>query len=223
VTGREHERLANLDAAYAMDALEPAERAQFEAHLHACGECRARVSEHRDTLALLSGVAVSAAAHDPVPETMLPALLRRVSRDRLRRRVLTGAGAAVAAACILTLVVVFLPGSTGGHAPRPGPAAAQDFVPMTKTPVHANASLVSTSWGTQIDVHCTYAIGVSQPDPYRLRVIDMDGVVDDLGSWSLPIDKDVSYVAGTSLDLSHIRAVQIVRSDGTPILALTPP
>jgi len=216
----QHDRLARLDASYAMDALDARERAEFEAHLATCGACRAGVAEARQTLDLLAGVDPDALAEEPPPDTLLPGLLRRAARERTRRRVAVAVGAAALAACLAVTLAVFWPSS--GSSPRPAASrvAARDFVPLTATPVRANASLVSKAWGTQIDVHCSYAVGVSQPYRYRLRVVDAAGEAETLGSWTVPVGGDISYVAGTSVRLGRIRTVQIVTVDGRPVLEL---
>ena len=63
-----------LSGAYAVDALDDLERAQFERHLSRCPDCRAEVAGLRETSALLAGTA----------ETAPP--------DGLRDRVLAGIG-----------------------------------------------------------------------------------------------------------------------------------
>ncbi|MGW6979101.1 anti-sigma factor [Streptomyces sp. NPDC054932] len=54
-----------LTAAYALNALDPAEREQFTAHLAQCEECRQEVAEFRATAARLA-----AAASQPPPASM---------------------------------------------------------------------------------------------------------------------------------------------------------
>lgn len=44
-----------LSGAYAIDALDAGERAEFEKHLAECAECRAEVASFRETTALLAG------------------------------------------------------------------------------------------------------------------------------------------------------------------------
>jgi hypothetical protein len=227
----DHDRLSQSDAAYAMGALDPADAAEFEAHMATCGECRARVAEARDTLMLLSALAPGEhvgddhgaddhGADDLLPDTLLPGLLRRVSRERNRRRVLAGAAAAAVAAVAATVLVAFWPGSSGSSPDHPT-VAARDFVAVQKTPVKANASLISKPWGTQIDVHCSYAVGVTHAYRYRLQVTEVNGDVEDAGSWVVPAHDDVSYVAGTALALDRIKSVEIVTYDGKPMLQLT--
>jgi anti-sigma-K factor RskA len=45
-----------LSGAYAVDALDPAEREQFEQHLASCAECRAEVASLREATTLLGGL-----------------------------------------------------------------------------------------------------------------------------------------------------------------------
>lgn len=49
-----------LGAAYALDALDPAERATYEAHFASCAICRGEVAEHRETAAALAASTASA-------------------------------------------------------------------------------------------------------------------------------------------------------------------
>ncbi len=59
-----------LSGAYAVDAVDDIERAQFERHLAGCGECRAEVTSLRDTAALL-GAATSYAPPAGMRERLL--------------------------------------------------------------------------------------------------------------------------------------------------------
>ena len=55
--------LHNLSSLYAVDALEPAERAAFESHLAGCPPCRAEVASYAETTAQLA----AAVALEPPP------------------------------------------------------------------------------------------------------------------------------------------------------------
>ncbi len=98
--------LHDLAPLYAVDALEPAERAGFEAHLARCPECRAEVVEYAEVGAhLAAGTAVEppaelrasvlSAVHGTRPEPVAPVIPLQDRRRRLRRSVLAGAAAAV--------------------------------------------------------------------------------------------------------------------------------
>jgi anti-sigma-K factor RskA len=66
-----------LSGAYAVDALDDRERAQFERHLAECPECRAEVASFRETTAL----AAEAAAETP-PESLRAGVLAGIGRIR---------------------------------------------------------------------------------------------------------------------------------------------
>src|SRR3954447_21727633 len=92
---------AELDGSYVLGGLSPAERQAYERHLATCESCARSVRELAGLPGLLARVdpviLESAPAVEPVPATLLPALVREVSRVR-RRRVLAAVGVAAAAA-----------------------------------------------------------------------------------------------------------------------------
>ncbi|GLC25117.1 anti-sigma factor [Roseisolibacter agri] len=72
---------ADLAAAYALGALAPAERGDFEAHLAGCAECRAEVRAMHETAALLAR-AVPAASPPPALRTRIVETARRDAAAR---------------------------------------------------------------------------------------------------------------------------------------------
>jgi anti-sigma factor RsiW len=206
------------DAAYVLGALSDDEREAFEAHLATCADCRARVAEVRGVPSLLAGITAADLVEEAPPETLLPGLLRLARRRRHRQRWLVAGLGAVAAACLIALVAVAWPFSSSGG----GTAVAQarSFHAVGQTFVHADAVLIAKPWGTQIDVHCSYAEGVNKPFPYSLRVYDAEGDTDNLGSWLVPVGQDMKYQTGTRYPVNDIAKLQIVKPDGTPVLEL---
>jgi hypothetical protein len=213
------DRFLHSDAAYVLGILDDDERREFEAHLETCLECTARVAEVRPTAALLAGVPLSAVIDSvPMPDTLLPSLLREARRDRNRRRLLTGSLAALAAACVATLVVVLWPsGSSGPTGPAP-----QAFAAVRPGPVTASAQLVAKKWGTEIDLNCRYVSTGNAYVPYHLVVIDKAHHASSAGSWTLVPGRDIHFTGGTSVQRQNIARVQITLADGTPILQLAP-
>jgi predicted anti-sigma-YlaC factor YlaD len=212
----------HADAAYVLGALDPQEAAEFEAHVAQCPACRERVDEARDTLDLL---AVASAADfvgpdpaevEPMPDTLLPGLMRRARRERHRRTLVTAGIAAAVAAVLVALAFLVWPSSNSSEPSR------EAFVAVRPSPVSASAQLVSKTWGTEIDLQCKYEQGIDETHPYGLRVIDKDRVSHGAGSWSLVPGKTITFTGGTAVPLDRIAEVQITRTDGTPILQLTP-
>jgi hypothetical protein len=205
------------DAAYVLGALSPDEHAAFEAHLETCDECRLRVAEARAATDLLTGLTVTDAADPgPVPDTLLPGLLRAARRERSRGRWITGSLGAVAAACITALVVVLWPGGSDTAAPPPALA----FTQVQPVPVTATATLVAKPWGTEIELNCRYAEGIEESHPYRLVVFDTHNHRYDAGSWMLGPGGPIEFTTGTSLRAADISRMQITLADGSPILQL---
>ncbi|MDT4920383.1 MAG: hypothetical protein QOI15_1285 [Pseudonocardiales bacterium] len=206
------------DAAYVLGALAPQERAAFEAHLETCAECRARVADARAAAGLLDELSAADAGNPgdpgPIPETLLPGLLRRAGRERARRRWIIGSLAAAAAACAIALAVVLWPSATTPAAP------ALAFGQVRPSPVTATATLVAKSWGTEIDLHCQYSQNIERWEPYRLVVIDRSGEKHDAGSWTLVPGNEIAFTGGTAVQESDIARLQITLPDGSPILQL---
>ncbi len=203
------------DAAYVLGALSPDEHAAFEAHLATCAECTARVREIDTVPALLAGISEADLVDEPMPDTLLPSLMRRASARHRRQRLLIGSLVAVAAACIAALIVAVWPSST------PSPAQ-HNFVPVAaQSPVQATATLTGKAWGTVIDVRCHYLEeNTKWHFRYDLVAYDRQGKPHMLGDWQLPPDKDIDYRTGTSLKPGQITRLDITLSGGQPVLRL---
>lgn len=213
---------AHSDAAYVLGALDAAERHEFEAHLTTCPDCQSRVAEARDTVGLLAALPPSAvdevaAAAEPVPDTLLPSLLRSARRERARRRWFTAGVGAIAAACLVALAIVLWPGG-GSSNSRPAPQA---FTAVRPSPVSATAQLVSRDWGTEIDLRCTYPASDDYRFAYRLVVVDRSDNSHPAGDWSLvPGRGDITFTGGTSVPKDQIASLQITTATGVPVLQL---
>jgi anti-sigma-K factor RskA len=205
------------DAAYVLGALSPEERAAFELHLRDCDACLRRVQELSGMASLLQDVTEAdlLAIDERPPDTLLPRLMREASARRRRSRTFIGALAAVAAACAISLVVVLWPSSS---APAP---AGRPFTALVQTPVAAKAVLASKAWGTSIELNCRYVhSGVDHAWTYELIVYDRAGNKHFAGDWTVPPDKDISYMTGTSLRQSDISRLVIALPDGKGVLRL---
>jgi hypothetical protein len=213
---------AHLDAAYLMGALDPEERAAYEAHLADCADCRAAVERGRPVLAALAvGDESMLDGTDepvpPMPELLLPALLARARRDQRRRRLGAGALGGVAAACAIVIAVLI---GTSGHS---ADLVQRAMARVHDSPVIATAALRPTNWGTQIEITCRYRPGSGSLAGYRYALVarGTDGATYQLGSWKLSPGQPMHFTAGTALASSQIAAIVITDSDGTRLLELT--
>src|SRR5580692_982792 len=101
----EHDEIESLLGAYALDAVDPDEALEIEAHLSTCPRCRAELAAHREVAALL-GNSGSEAPHGlwdriasqlgdeadvPAPGALIASLRRPARRQRFIRPALAAA------------------------------------------------------------------------------------------------------------------------------------
>lgn len=213
---------ARLDAAYALGALESDERSGYEEHLATCEQCRASLADVSAVAPLLAGLEESdfvapVEAPAPVPDTLLPSLLRVAARERTRRRWRTAGLGALAAACAIALIAIVVP---SGSAPQP---ASRAMAALVATPIKATVSMRPRAWGTEIDLNCWYRRGATVPlsDRVELLAQGADGATYDLGSWQLAPGLRVRFTSGIALSEAQIMNLEIAEPDGTAILALS--
>ncbi len=203
------------DAAYALGALSASDRAQYEAHLAECAQCRAAVAELAPTVGLLSRLNAEDVASDRDDAGIAPAGAKlidiaRARRRTRRRRTWTAIGVAAAIAIAVPVGVVTF-------APRPAVSAAMEQV--VPVPVDAEVDLTTVAWGTRIDMACDY--GADAPDEgwtYVLAVVGIDGAENDLSTWRVEPGRTARLSAGTALAISDIRAVEIRTESGEVLL-----
>ena len=167
-----------------LGALSPEERLEFERHLPGCAACTRAVGQLAGLPGLLAQVSPDVLEHetDPVPETLLPALVREVRRAQHRRRWTVGLVAAVTvvAVGVGTAAVVSVTGDdTPSQAALPQIAAPQEMAQVGQTSVLGELSLTSVGWGTRLDLTCSYddpaGYHDETPHSYALVVHTRDG------------------------------------------------
>lgn len=221
---------ATFDAAYVLGALSPEDRSAYEQHLATCTACARSVQELAGLPGLLAQVDTQAVAQVTAPAGLpdstaqppaglLPALLGKVRTHR-RRRLVAGVSAAVAAAaaCIALVVAVFLPSAP----PLPDNA----MTPLATAPVQANASLTATSWGSSVELSCSYKDGGGSPGygsygaDYVLVAVRHDGSEQQLATWLAVPDATARMTIGTSLSPSEIKYLEVRDDSGKALLRL---
>lgn len=229
-------RLAHDDGVYVLGALAPAERLEFERHLRGCAECTRAVRELAGLPGLLGrvdpGLLEAPPTDGPVPETLLPGLVRQVTRAR-RRRTLAAAGVAAAAAALLTGGVMSLTGVGGQDGPGPTPtstvapttaARPMTMTPVGDVPVRASIVLEQVGWGTHLTLECTYEPGSADELPpavdYLLVVRTRDGQTEQVGSWRAEAGTTLRLDAATAAEPDDLASVEVRLPDGRVVLEL---
>ena len=219
--------MAQLDGAYVLGALAPEERLAFERHLPTCPACSASVRDLAGLPGLLaqvsSDVATSPPEPDPVPETLLPALVAEVRRQQHRRRWVAGL---VAAAAVVVIGVASLVAVTADDGPAPEPLpVAQPMVPIDQDAVEASVALTPVGWGTKLDLTCSYDVPADDghtygPPVYTLVVRTAEGS-EQVASWKGLPGKTMHLTGATALTTDEILAVEVQDADGHALLELT--
>lgn len=234
-TGRpcphEHE-----DGAYVLGALSPEDRAGFERHLPACPACAESVRQLAGLPGLLARVPVEILDPGrepvPVPESLLPALARRVHRTRRRRAwVTSGLVAAVAALAVGTVGV-----ATWGDDPAPralpeavATASPRPLQPVGAVPISGWLSLTEVGWGTRLDLTCSYSEQGAAGNPYRdgepptytMYVVRSDGSTERVASWRGLPGETMHLTAATAARPEEITEVEVRDADDETVLELT--
>lgn len=229
----DHARYNEWDAAYVLGALSAADRAEFEAHLSQCAECRAAIAEIAPTLGLLSRVAperadsllriadaATAGTETPGPETPGPDHRARVlslaaARARRRRRAWV---AGLAAAAVIVVTAVAVPIVSAQLRPPTTTIALEQVI---DAPLTATVDLTDVAWGTRIDMACDYGSEGDAPAngwAYALVVVSDDGVESVLSTWRAHPGTTARLSAGTDLPASDIAAVEIHSVDSGNVL-----
>jgi hypothetical protein len=231
---------AHEDGAYVLGALSPAERAAYERHLASCPSCRHAVADLAVLPGLLSRLpapeAATAHGSDAVPapvvtdaaESRLPRLLEAAAaarrRDR-RARAWRAAMATLAAVCLALVVGMGVGLSRRQPPPEATPTPGVELVAMvpvsTSVPVTAEVGLAATGGGTEVTMHCAYA--VSRPDytkswTLRLFAYGPGGAKEQVGSWTAAPGADVSLTGITRFSPDQLVRLELVKGDGKPLL-----
>jgi hypothetical protein len=224
----------NLDAAYVLGSLAPAERADYERHLSTCEECSRSVRELAGLPGLLARVPADvlepSAGREPVPETLLPALVAAAERHQRRRTIRASLLAAAAVAVIAVgsaVAATALDDDKSLTLSFPSPSVVETTSdPQLMTAVGDGTS---TGWvsltpvpsgGTRADLTCTYNSSYGGAHDYRLVVFATNGrTASTTFTATTGVEKEVPLL--TSFDLDEIEKV-VVKGDYGPILLLNP-
>jgi hypothetical protein len=232
------------DGAYVLGALSAQERAEFEAHLAGCAECRDDVAEIAALPSFLArapitddligddtDVPLPASLRQPPAELLRPPGDSRVldfalgsSRGRRLRQFAIGAGVAIVSAAAAVAIAVPMVRTDSGTPDRV--VAAREMQPLTSTPITANFTVVDEGNGrTSIKMECRYtdSAGASYVGWYDMVVVTADGKQHVLTGWPVNSAQQL-YLPVGRLDVpaDQVRSVDLrAQSTGQTLLTAT--
>ncbi|MFF2022094.1 hypothetical protein ACFVW2_09825 [Streptomyces sp. NPDC058171] len=213
-------------AAYALDALEPADTLHFEEHLAHCVPCTVLLGDFARLATLLAPHAGPRPRDQPPWERPTGALLVRLLDEvaALRGR---ARGRRLRLASIVTALVVTAP--VGAYAltepirrsPAPvAPVARTWQATDPATGVRARLTLVDRSWGTEVALAPARVPG---PGLCTLVAVGRDGTTQTVLTWTVPRRgrSAADPRGGTGLHRAEIARFEIRDGDGTPLVTVT--
>ncbi|MEU9505925.1 zf-HC2 domain-containing protein [Micromonospora sp. NPDC048170] len=224
---------AHDDGAYVLGALAPAERTAYERHLAGCPDCRQAVAGIAVLPGLLGRLDPAGLAQSPPPreDPRVPELLaaarerRRRERSATRRRyALTALAAATVTLVVGVGTAVLLPREA--TVPPPGDVPMVAMQPVADAvPVQAEIALNGTDWGIEVRMRCGYDAKAGYAKPYAFRLVahGRDGTTEQIGSWLAAPGDDLRITGATRFTDAELVRLELLRADGTPILAYDVP
>lgn len=213
----QHRRERELLGAYALDQLDPTDRAQVQRHLSGCDACRAELASLGTVAAALRGLDPDTLlATEPAPPAALADEVFRQVRSRRQaasrrprvRRVV--AGGLVAAG----LVGAF---ALGGRTTGTGDAPPVVAVKLRVVPaaVQAQAGLVRHTWGTELDLE---ASGLADGGSYTVVFLTRDGARVPAGSFLGTGSRPLHCRVNAAVSLDAATEVQVTDDRGELVM-----
>ena len=94
---------------------------------------------------------------------------------------------------------------------------------IDNAPVWGSLDLESVTWGTRLNLVCTYArdrSSMPRSTTYALQVRTRDGHTERVGTWRGVDGMTMHLTAGTAARTRDITSVEVLAADGTPVLLL---
>lgn len=213
---------ARNDGVYVLGALPPEERHHYEEHVRDCATCAAAVRE----LAGLPGLLARLPAEQvigqrdeqlapPLPQTLLPRLMRQIGKERRRGRLRVGLAAAGVAAVVGVGGTVAVQHMTAPAQVRPARTVALQAVGSTK--MSGEVELISWGWGTTVRMICHE---VPRPDSsvYTLYVTDRSGMQYLVSSWHSVPNQEATIPGAVALSADDVVSVQVKDDEQVVVL-----
>jgi len=197
--------------AYALGALDPAERAEVERHLRECASCAAEAAEFAalpPLLALVPADDLEAAPIEPSPGLFERMAAAAAAEQRAARR-RSSRGRLLIAAVVAAVLAV------GGSAVWWASGPSETAHTAAAGAVHLTVTADPSSDGTGLDVAVA---GVAPGENCRLVVVDRDGVRHQAGSWTASYAGQATFRGWTAVPRAEVREVVLIGTDGSDLV-----
>jgi hypothetical protein len=207
---------------YVLGALPPEERHQYEEHVRDCAACAAAVRELAGLPGLLARLPAEQVAGEhgdqfdpPLPQTLLPRLMRQVGRERRRGRLRVGLAAAGVAAVVGVGGTVMVQHMTETKQRAPARTVALQAVGNTR--MSGEVQLISWGWGTTVRMICHE---VPRPDSsvYTLYVTDRSGQQYLVSSWHSVPNQEATIPGAVALSPDDVASIQVKDDEQVVVL-----
>lgn len=214
---------------YVLGAIEPAERAEVDAHLSVCQRCRDELASLAGLPAMLGRVTEDQIEQlGPPPEELLGSILAKAAEEtrgqrRSRRlRLLASAAALVVVTGVGVGAVTGVMRDGGGGTVTKPPVPSASAAPATTvwgndpvTGVQAQIAMQPKRWGTAFTVRLSGA-------PYgvhcRLIAIDKHGNTDIAAGWEVEYAGTADFAGSSMFQRKDITSVEVRTLEGERLL-----
>ncbi|MFD1722397.1 anti-sigma factor family protein [Amnibacterium endophyticum] len=198
--------------AYVLGGLASTDRAAYEVHLAGCGRCRTDLAAVAGIPALLRTADLEPSrAPNPAARARLLKAGRSVGRKRWQRRAGVAAVSTIALAAAVTGAVVL---GSGTAAPRTA------FTATGASAVTGDAVLVTKPWGTAINLELD---DLPTAGTFVLQIDSSAGRSETAATWSAAARPQVRITGATSVSVTDIRQIRVVRTDTAATTIATAP
>ncbi|HEY0539531.1 MAG TPA: zf-HC2 domain-containing protein [Actinoallomurus sp.] len=227
ISSTECSRLRISLGVYVLGAIEPAERADVDAHLSVCTRCRDELASLAGLPAMLGRVTEEQVAQlGPAPEELLDSVLAKAAGESRRRRRSNRVWMLAAAAALIVVTGVGVRAMTGtdGESARPVPSRSAPTAAVAARTVNGNdpvtgvraaISMQPKDWGTAFVVNLD---GAPFGEHCHLVAIDKKGRKDIAGGWQVQYYGSASFQGSSMIPAKDLAAVEVRTVDGKRLL-----
>jgi anti-sigma factor RsiW len=204
--------------AYVLDALDSHERAEVDAHLRTCADCRAEVAALASLPPLLSRLSLQDLGESvptiAAPDALFEKVVASVRDDAPAARVTWLRSRPARALLAVAAAIVLLGGGITTAVELSGPSNVHSAVEGS---VHMKVTLASQAAGTEVRVA---VYGLPEDEHCWLVAVADDGTRDSVGRWVATYAGDAQVTGSTSIPASHLRRLILLGSDDQELVSV---